>query len=202
MNRDVINRLLQLSAENRECGDELLVPPPEIIAFNISVVRKLMQLKVEALASMAGISVSTIERVERGEKVSKSILEKVAIALGQEPDYFTRPRRIKTADDIDDSLEQIANAVQVRVGPLRTQRQLRELALCHGFLVSRPNVGKEFNEEISGLLEWLDLTSHVLTTKSLPKVESEAGSRELYSSVSMAVKHLELRGMPIPLVPA
>ena len=197
MNRDVLNRILKLAQEDSEHPGELVVPPTEVIAFNISAIRKLMQLKVEALAAMACVSVSTIERVERGEKVSDQVLEKIAVALGEEPGYYTRPRRKQPRDEVHGSMQQIANAVQVRVDPLRTQRQVRELALCQGFLVSRPYLGEDFDEAISGLMEWLDLASYVLTTRLPPEAEREGGRCELYGSVLEAVQAIEQRGVTV-----
>ena len=197
MNREVFSRLLKLAADDREHADALVVPPPEMIAFNISCVRKLMQLKVEALAAMAGVSTSTIERVERGEKVSNGVLEKIAIALGEEPGYYTRPRRKRAPDEVANGVRQIANAVHVKAEPFRTQTQVRELALCQGFLVNRPYLGDDFDDDISGLVEWLDLTSYVLTTKLPPEADGEGGRRELYASVLEAVQNLERRGVTV-----
>ena len=47
---------------------ECQTPPPELVAFFVRWVRDLKQLKKEALASMAGVSLSTVERIERGEQ--------------------------------------------------------------------------------------------------------------------------------------
>ncbi len=52
------------------------------------------------LASMAGVSLSTIERVERGEQVRAGSLEKIALALGQEQHAFTRHRRQLSDDEM------------------------------------------------------------------------------------------------------
>jgi transcriptional regulator with XRE-family HTH domain len=44
------------------------------------------------LADFACVSVSTIERVECGEKVSNEALDRIAQGLGYEPGRFTAPR--------------------------------------------------------------------------------------------------------------
>ena len=46
------------------------VPPPELIAWFVRLVRGLRNWKQTALADFACISLSTVERVERGERVS------------------------------------------------------------------------------------------------------------------------------------
>lgn len=45
------------------------VPSPEMIAFFVRFVRALRQWKKSTLASFAGVSLSTVERVERAERV-------------------------------------------------------------------------------------------------------------------------------------
>lgn len=197
MNRNVIERLLELAKTDDGEADDLVIPPPEMIAFHVNISRKLMQLKVEALASMAGVSVSTIERVERGEKVSDTVLDKIAVAFGEQPGYFTEPRRRIPRSEVSQRMHQFASTVTVRVDPLRTQRQVRLLASCQGFLVNRPRVGDEFDEPIRRLLEWLDLTSFVLTTTCAPDTEKECGRRELYISVLNAVSEMEKRGLSV-----
>jgi transcriptional regulator with XRE-family HTH domain len=48
--------------------------------------------KVSALAGLAGVSVSTIERIGRGEKISDDALDCVANAFGHEAGYYARLR--------------------------------------------------------------------------------------------------------------
>src|ERR1700675_2746254 len=68
------------------------IPPPELIGFCVRWERGLRQWKRSTLADFACVSVSTIERVERGEKVSDEALDRIARGLGREPGYFTAPR--------------------------------------------------------------------------------------------------------------
>jgi len=51
-------------------SDEPVIPAPEVVGFFVQWVRALRQWKQSTLADFARISVSTIERGERGEKVS------------------------------------------------------------------------------------------------------------------------------------
>jgi transcriptional regulator with XRE-family HTH domain len=119
--------------------DGMVTPSPELIAFNVRWVRSMRQLKKSALAHIAGISLSTIERVERAEKVSDGSLDKIAVAIGQESGYYTAPRRRRSAQEVIEELKQEYGELQeVQVRPLRTQVQVRELSCCHGYLINRP----------------------------------------------------------------
>jgi transcriptional regulator with XRE-family HTH domain len=68
------------------------VPPAELVGFVVRWNRGLRQWKKSTLADFASVSVSTVERVERGEKVSEEALDKIAQGLGYEAGYFTKPR--------------------------------------------------------------------------------------------------------------
>jgi len=69
-----------------------LVPSLESIAFYVLVQRGFWGWKQEALAAMTGVSLSTVERVERGEVVASESLNRIAVALRQPPGAFTTPR--------------------------------------------------------------------------------------------------------------
>jgi hypothetical protein len=49
------------------------VPPAELVGFVVRWNRGLRQWKKSSLADFASVSVSTVERVERGEKVSEEV---------------------------------------------------------------------------------------------------------------------------------
>ena len=59
------------------------VPPPKVIADFVRWSRQVLQWKKETLASFASVSLSTVERIERGERVSSESLDRVAAALKQ-----------------------------------------------------------------------------------------------------------------------
>ena len=68
------------------------MPSLESIAFYVLVQRGFWGWKQEALAAMTGVSLSTVERVERGEVVASESLNRIAVALRQPPGAFTTPR--------------------------------------------------------------------------------------------------------------
>ena len=107
-------------------SDELEVPPRELIAFFVRFVRGLRQWKQSTLADFARVSVSTVERVERGDNVSDECLDRIAEGLGYERGYFTVPRsRLSLKEAADQLTKKYGELEAVKVGPLRTQRQLR-----------------------------------------------------------------------------
>ena len=65
--KDILNKIANLPVGPSDIPE---VPPPELIGFCIRCARGLRQWKRSTLADFACVSVSTIERVERGEKVS------------------------------------------------------------------------------------------------------------------------------------
>jgi transcriptional regulator with XRE-family HTH domain len=190
---EIMERIAELASRPTTPG-ELVVPRPELVAFNVRMTRAMLQLKVSALVAMAGVSVSTIERVERAEKVSNEALDRIAVALGEVPGYFSAPRALRSAEEMAGALDGLANSVAVAVAPLRKEYQVRRLAHCHGFVVSRPYLGTEFDEDIAGLVEWIDLTGFVLSSRH---PDYEGGRRDLYTSVLRAVEALERRGVTI-----
>ena len=161
--------------------DQPVVPPPELVGFFVRWTRGLRQWKQSTLAEFASVSVSTIERVERGEKVSNEALERIATALGYGRGYFTEPRlRLLAEQAAENFVEKYGQLEPVNVRPLRTQRQVRELAMCDGCLVHRPNIGSAYDEQVSNLSEWLDLASFILSN---PDPREKDRRRELYGSI-------------------
>src|ERR1700730_2360201 len=88
-NKDVLTKIANLPVGPSDIPE---VPPPELIGFFVRYVRCLRQWKLTTLADFSCVSVSTIERVERCEKVSHEALDCIAQALGYDPGYFTAPR--------------------------------------------------------------------------------------------------------------
>jgi len=173
------------------------VPPPELIAFFVRWVRGLHQWKQQTLASFAGVSLSTVERVERAEKVSGECLDRIAVALGYEEGYFTAPRTSMSSDDaITKFLETWENLAPVAIKQLSTQSQIRHIGHCHGLLIHRPGVDKLFDDLLLELTEWLDLASFIIGCPdgSLP---NEGRRRELYTDILGCVRRLEHSGFNV-----
>ena len=80
------------------------VPSRGSVAAFMRFQRGMLGWKKGTLASFAGVSLSTVERIERGEPVSAECLDKVASALGQ-PAAFTEPRVPLTAEEYREKIE-------------------------------------------------------------------------------------------------
>ncbi|MCA6115219.1 helix-turn-helix transcriptional regulator [Bradyrhizobium sp. WSM 1738] len=68
------------------------VPPIELVDFVVRWNRGLRPWKATTLAGLSGVSISTVERIEGGERVSDDALDRIARAFGYEAGYFTAPR--------------------------------------------------------------------------------------------------------------
>jgi hypothetical protein len=60
------------------------VPPPKVIADFVRWSRQVLQWKKETLASFASVSLSTVERIERGQRASSESLDRVAATLNSQ----------------------------------------------------------------------------------------------------------------------
>ena len=73
--QDLLDKITQLPV--RSIGVPT-APPIELVGFVVRWNRGLRQWKTTTLADFARISVSTVERIERGERVSDEALDRVA----------------------------------------------------------------------------------------------------------------------------
>jgi len=173
-----------------------IVPEPEVVGFFVRWARGLRLWKVSTLADFAGVSVSTLERVERGERVSNENLDRIAVGLGYPSGYFTQPRLPLTEEEVlADWQERYGQTVPVKVKPLRTQLQVRRLAQCHGYL---PTTGEdaELDDYAMGLVEWLDLAAFILV-EGFSNPQSDARKRKLYADILAYVRKIEASGITV-----
>lgn len=175
-----------------------VVPESELIALYVRSVRRLQHWKVSTLASLADVSISTIERVERGEKVSVEKLDRVAVALGLERGYLTNPRCAAPAEEVEAGFQAWANIEIVPVAPLRLPSQVRKAAKCHAYLLHHPNVPLEMLDGLRSLAEWLDLVAFSLGKPSTSPRHKES-RRDFYKEVLDCVASLERSGLTILL---
>lgn len=175
-------------------SDALNPPPLDSVAFFVKVQRGHWRWKQPTLAAMAGVSLSTIQRVERGEPVCSDSLSKIAVALGFPAEYLTAPRKKLSEEEALRSLvESVAwmdGMMEVPVAPLGTERQVREIASTDMIVIGN-DLGEDVTADMEELREWLDLISFVRCRQSgfiTPKPERTFRIRDLYSDL---FKHLE-----------
>lgn len=190
---------------NEQVGSMAIEDPKGLAAF-VKLQRGQLRWKRGLLASMAGVSLSTIERVERGEVVRPDSLEQIAEALGQERDAFTRPRaRLSEAEQqawLERCLGFLKTHVPVKVARLSHERQLRALSSTQ-FVVFDSDLGEVALDDLAELREWLDLTGFIRGTAEgtfSPPPERGFRMRSLYADVFAHVREMERRHNAVCLV--
>lgn len=173
-------------------------PPIELVAMVIRWGRHLKQWKATTLADFAGVSLSTVERIERAERVSEEALDWIAQALGHERGAFTTPRLPIGQDKAADHLiETYGHLEPVAVAPMKTHKAVRDAARCDAYLIHRPGVPDTYDEHIANLGEWLDLASFILSDIVETSTPSKRGRRDLYNDILACVSELERRGLTV-----
>ncbi|ASP74425.1 hypothetical protein CDO28_23875 (plasmid) [Sinorhizobium meliloti] len=152
--------------------------------------------KVSTLADFARVSVSTVERAERGERVSEEALDRMRSRLVTKRELITHPvflsdqrRRLKV-------LSRPTATLKVAVSPMKTHRAIREAAKCDAVLVHRPDVPQTY-DDIASLAEYLDLASFVLADWIESSSDDEPRRRKLYNDILDHIKGVERRGLTV-----
>jgi transcriptional regulator with XRE-family HTH domain len=185
----------------------LCVPPPETIAHIVKLNRGMLGCKQEALASMAGVSLSTVERIERGEKVSPESLDRVACVLGYKVGDFTAPRVPLTVEQMAsrfaDAGAPFLDNEPVPVRHLRTQPQIAALARTQLYLLDGARLGEGYDDEMAALRELLDFVVFILQSdddRSSPIIRSEPVSRrKLYTMTLDLIADIERKANAVAL---
>lgn len=179
---------------------------PKGLGAYVKLQRGQLRWKQELLASMAGVSLSTVERVERGDPVRPAALERIAVALGLDNDTFTRSRMQLTEVEQQAWLERsfgwLKTHVPVKVAQLRYERQLRSLSATQ-FVVFDSDLGSDAAGDLAELREWLDLTGFIRGTADgtfAPPPEPGFRMRGLYADVFEHVSDMERRHRAVCLV--
>lgn len=174
------------------------VPPVELVAMVVRWGRHLKQWKATTLADFARVSLSTVERVERGDKVSDEALDLIAQALGYDAGAFTTPRLpIGPQRAAEQMVETYGHLEPVAVAPMKTHKAIRDAARCQAYLIHRPEVPDTYDTDIANLGEWLDLASFILSDLVEEPLSSGRGRRQLYNDILAAVSELERRGLTV-----
>lgn len=185
---------------------ELVVPPADVLAFFVRYQRSLMGWKQDTLAGQAGVSLSTIQRVERGNPVSVGALEKIGLALGHPAGALTAPRaRVPEAEALKivlDGISWLTDTVPVDVAPLRKEPQLRSILDCTAALLDS-NLGPDAEDDLATLREWMDFASWMAATADgliTPRPGRSFKKRELYTDIFRHIADMERRHRAVCLV--
>jgi transcriptional regulator with XRE-family HTH domain len=206
---DVPEDLIRVLEQNRLGRDQVpQVPPRDFVAEFVRLQRKMLGWKQEALASFAGVSLSTIQRIERGDQVCDSSLDRVAVAIHQKLGAFTEPRVPLVGEALIQKLkESVAFSEDrqwVRVRPLRNQRQIAELVRSQFYLIDAVRLGDTCNDRIAALYETLDSVAFALATEDEDSIvecfaKEPIKRRDLFSMVLDQVSEIERHEKAIAL---
>lgn len=173
--------------------DEPMVPTPEMIALHVRTWRQVRNWKKATLADFAQVSLSTIERIERAERVSEENLERVAQALGFQKGAFTDPRRILPPEEAAEKVEEMFEGMMmVPCRPLRTQPEATAILDCAFMTVPQGQFDTETAAYVAALREWLELWSFLLSDLTNP--DRPVRKREIYTDLLAKVRDIERRG--------
>jgi transcriptional regulator with XRE-family HTH domain len=146
------------------------VPPRDFVANFVRMQRAMVGWKQDALASFAGVSLSTVQRIERGQQVCDASLDRVAVALYQKPGAFTEPRiplhDEKLQHKVEECVTPFNDQLWVPVRPLRTQPQVAELVRTDLSLIDGGRLGEAYDEEIAAFRESLGCVGFILATEN------------------------------------
>ena len=180
-------------------------PDVNSIAHIIRFQRHMRQWKQDTLASFAGLSLSSIQRIERGVSVSNECLDKVAIALGYKAGDFTNARipldLDAAAEFLEDSLKPFGGHIWIDVSPVHAQRQVRDFGMCHTYIIDAGRLEVDASADVNQLAEWLDLVAF-LTCDEFRRTDRERRRierRRLYEHVLAHVHEIELRAHAVAL---
>jgi hypothetical protein len=192
---DTDELLKRISAEPPPTPGVAGRPSRNLLAMLVRMGRSMRCWKAQTLADFAGVSLSTVERVERAKAVSDAALERVGTALGYNPGDFTRERVPLSREETHASIERDwGGLVPVQVAPLSKETQLRALSRCHAML----KIGRAFSDEASQLLdelaEWIDLIGFV---RSETRSDGPKRMRELYKLTLDCAQRLRHEGMSV-----
>lgn len=173
--------------------DALFTPTPQQISVLVTAWRRARGWKQETLAQFAAVSISTVERIERGEPVSNEMLDRVAVALNFNTGDFHRPRSRR---DVDEAVAVTArffeSKLTVTCAPLKTQPQAAELLGCNAYLVDDGRCTPDTAEAVASLRENLGFYCSVLHDPM--GLDEPVKKREIYTSLLADVHAIERRG--------
>lgn len=174
-------------------------PTPGEIGGLVRQFRKIMGGKKETLADFARVSLSSVERVERGIKAGEEIYRRLALALHFQPDDLIRPRSVASVDEaLDKALKFFEGRIITSAERLCRRPQLARLLDAHVMLVDDGRCDEATRATIPALREWLGLGSFALGMSQDPNLPNEKLTRgerkKLLDDILAEVAKIERRG--------
>jgi len=138
---------------------------PRLIAESVRHEREKKGWKQDALASLAKVSLSTLQRIERAESVTVGSLRRVETALRLSEGTYSEPRIPKTKERLTEILDKAdkieRDSEKVKVSRAKNQRQILSLVRCRiiSLDIELPDEGAK--KDLSKLRDEIELASLV-----------------------------------------
>lgn len=177
-----------------ETSQPRLLTPAEL-AIAVRFFRETRQWSQEQLADLAGLSVRTIQRVERGEASGFDTRRAVARALEFEDiDTLNKPFAIPTAEEMRAAKERFEREhITLKALPLETGKQLAGLAESHSMDLSSPgfDMNREADEEFAALIDYMR------EYRDCSECYSEVQKFDIYDDLQRHIDELRARGVSL-----
>lgn len=154
-----VERVLQEMDRAARAGEEKQLPI-EIVAEGVRYQRNIRNWKQTTLASIAGVSLSSVQRIEREQPVSNDVLAKIERALGLADGVFSARRRLPTMEELKTWLENErrngAEYVRVPVRPIQSQGQVARILRCRAMVTNEEHLEENARDSVKLLRSLID----------------------------------------------
>ena len=171
------------------------MPTLQEFAFCIKLFRELRKWSQEQLAEISGLTVRTIQRVEKGEPSSTDTRRALARAFELEDiDAFNKPISIPNAEELKAQQEQFEkDHITLKALPLTTGKELAKLAETTQMDLFSP----AFELERKAAEEFAALTDYFREYRDCYELYSEVDKFEVFDALDVHVQALKTIGVSL-----
>lgn len=140
---------------------------PDEIGQIVKLMREVVGLKQDTLAARSHMSVKTLQRVEKGERVQDATLQDLAEALGLDKEEFTRVQMLPDFERLAKEAQELREKLMiVDAIPLTNWRDFENITPVHGTIVDDRSVSPEIAERTAYFRDYLGELIDVVTLAS------------------------------------
>lgn len=171
-----------------------LLTPVELAAV-VKAFRHVRQWSQEQLSEISGLSVRTLQRVERGDPSDLDTRRAIARAFEFEDiDTLNKPFSIPTDEELQAEKEKFEREhITLDALPLTTGKQLAELAEAHSMDLSTPGfeMSREAEEQFAVVIDFLR------DYRDCAELYSETAKFEVYDEMQANIEALKALGVSL-----
>lgn len=165
------------------------------LAVVVKFLRESRQWSQEQVADLSGLSVRTIQRVERGDTSGFDTRRAIARAFDFEDiDALNKPFSIPTAEEMQAAKEKFDHEhVTLKAHPLETGKQLAKLAEAHSMDLSTSGfeISREADEEFAVLIDYMR------EYRDCSELYSEVQKFDIYDDLQRHIDGLKALGVSL-----